>query len=484
MKINDRLHGFTVTAITEVTEISAALIEMRHEKSGARLNFLDREDENKTFAITFKTIPEDSTGVFHIIEHSVLCGSEKYPVKEPFVELLKGSLNTFLNAMTFPDKTMYPIASRNDKDFLNLMSVYLDAVLHPAILKNPNIFRQEGWHYLLDGKGGALTRSGVVLNEMKGAFSSPDELAMHHITNMLYKDTCYKYESGGKPDVISELTYEDFLAAHAKYYHPSNSEIFLDGSVDLDSALSLIDSFLAPYDKHDMETKIPDQAPLTPQFREIEYETASGESPKNKTRLELGYMFSRFSDQEGGIAASVLLDAVCSTNEAPLKKVLLASGLCEDMSILPYDSVKQNSVIIDFRNVKDGKCDELYKLFTSTVERLAKDGIDKSLLTASLNSHEFKSREKDFGTLPHGIIYAMSILESSLYGGNPAQNLSFGKSYAAIREKLSGDYFEKLLLSMFVENEHRATLIMKPSATLGEENARREAAELEKSKPK
>ncbi len=482
MKINEKLHGFTVNKITEIDEISAVLVEMTHKKSGAKLNFLDREDENKTFSIAFKTIPEDSTGVFHIIEHSVLCGSEKYPVKEPFVELLKGSLNTFLNAMTFPDKTMYPVASRNDKDFLNLISVYLDAVLHPAILTNPNIFRQEGWHYELDGEDGVLTRSGVVLNEMKGAFSSPDELAGYHITNMLYADTCYSYESGGKPDVIPELTYDAFLEAHKKYYHPSNSEIFLDGSVDLDAALSLIDSFLAPYDAVNMRIDIPDQKPLPPQRRVVEYEIAEGESPENKTRLELGYMFSSYSDQESVIAASILLDAICSSNESPLKKALLNSGLCEDVGFIPYDSVKQNSITVDFRNVKDGRCDELYELFVNTVRKLAADGIDKNMLTASLNSSEFKSREKNYGTLPHGIIYAMSVLESSLYGGDPAQNLSFGKSYASIRQKLNGDYFEKLLLSLFADNTHMATLIMTPSATLGKENAKRDAEALEKIK--
>ena len=284
MKINQMLHGFTVNKITEIEEISATLVQMTH-RCGARLNFLDREDENKTFSITFKTIPEDSTGVFHIIEHSVLCGSEKYPVKEPFVELLKGSLNTFLNAMTFPDKTMYPVSSRNDKDFLNLMSVYLDAVLHPAILKNPNIFRQEGWHYELDSSEGSLSRSGVVLNEMKGAFSSPDELASYHITNMLYKDTCYRHDSGGKPDVIPDLTYEKFLEAHKKYYHPSNSEIFLDGSVNLDASLALIDSFLSPYERVEMNIDIPDQPPLKSQRREIEYEIATFEDMLVMTKV-------------------------------------------------------------------------------------------------------------------------------------------------------------------------------------------------------
>jgi Zn-dependent M16 (insulinase) family peptidase len=484
MKINEKLHGFSVVKATEIAEIEATLYEMEHEKSGAKLLFLDREDDNKTFAITFKTIPEDSTGVFHIIEHSVLCGSKKYTTKEPFVELLKGSLNTFLNAMTFPDKTTYPISSRNDKDFLNLMSVYLDAVLHPAILENPNIFRQEGWHYEVDAETGKLTRSGVVLNEMRGAFSSPDEVSMHHITNMLYPDTCYRHESGGKPENITDLTYEDFLRAHGKYYHPSNSQIFLDGSVNLDSALSLIDSFLAEYERSDCNFEIADQKPIKPQRREVKYEIAPNESAENKTRLSVGYLFSKFDEQEKAVAVSVLLDAICSSNESPLKKAMIDSGLCEDIAILPYDSVKQNALILDFRNVKDGKCDELYILFTDTVKGLCTKGIDKNIIEASLNSFEFKTREKDFGTLPKGIIFGMSVLESSLYGGNPAQNLSYGESFLSLREKLNSDYFEQLLLSLFVNNEHRAMLIMTPSATLGQEKAEAEEKLLSEIKEK
>ena len=482
MKINEKLHGFRVCDIVDIDEIQARLYKMKHEKSGARLLFLEREDENKTFSIAFKTIPEDSTGVFHIIEHSVLCGSEKYTVKEPFVELLKGSLNTFLNAMTFPDKTMYPVASRNDRDFLNLVSVYLDAVFHPMILTEPKIFAQEGWHYEIDSETGALTRSGVVLNEMRGAFSSADEVASYHIKEMLYPDTCYRYESGGEPEHIPELTYESFRDAHKKYYHPSNSEIFLDGSVKLDEALPLIDSYLSEYDAKDGEFIIPDQAPITPKSREIYYEISPSESPKDKTKLVISYLSSRFDEQEKNVAISVLLDAVASSNESPLKKAIIDSGLCEDMNFIPLDSIKQNSVSVDFRNVKDGKCDELCALFNDTVKKISEDGIDKKMLEASLNSAEFRMKERDFGTLPAGIIYAMSTLETSLYGGEPSLNLSYGKSFKALREKLDTGYFEELLKSLFIENGHKATLIMLPSPTLGETKAKEEAEQLKKIK--
>lgn len=482
MIFNQELHGFTLKGKTEIDEIDATLYEAEHKKSGAKLLFLDRKDENKTFSISFKTTPEDSTGVFHIIEHSVLNGSDKYTVKEPFVELLKGSLNTFLNAMTFPDKTMYPVASRNDKDFLNLVSVYLDAVFHPAILTEPNIFYQEGWHYELDEESGELTRTGVVLNEMRGAFSSPDELASYHINEMLYPDTCYRYESGGAPEHIHELTYESFRDCHKKYYHPSNSEIFLDGSVNLDEVLPLINSVLSEYERKDINPEICDQPEITPTSREIEYEISPSETPENKTRLAIGYMSSRFDEQEKNVATAVLIDAIASSNEAPLKKVIIDSSLCEDVDFIPLDSIKQNSVTVDFKNVKDGMCEKLYGLFTRTVKQLCESGIDKRMLEASLNSLEFRMREKDYGTLPVGIVYAMSTLETSLYGKNPAQNLSYGKSFTSLRKKLDTDYFEALLEELFINNGHRATLIMTPSATLGNERAAREREELRKIK--
>ncbi len=478
MQINETIHGFKVKAATEIKEIKATLFECEHLKSGARLFFLDREDENKTFSIAFKTIPTDSTGVFHIIEHAVLCGSKKYPVKEPFVELLKGSLNTFLNAMTFSDKTMYPVASRNDKDFMNLTSVYLDAVFHPAILENPNIFRQEGWHLELDEETGELTRSGVVLNEMRGAFSSPDDLASYHICEMLYPDTCYRYESGGMPTDIPNLTYEEFCAAHRKYYHPSNAEIFLDGSVKLDEVLPLIDEVLSEYERENLSFEIPDQKPISPISKTVEYEISPTETEKDKTRVAVGYLTSRFDEQERTVAAEVLIDALASTNESPLKKAVMDSRLCEDMSISSFDSIKQNCVILEFLNVSDKKEEELYSLFEESVKRIASEGIESELLEASLSRLEFKTREKDHGTLPIGIIYAISILESSLYGGNPAQNLSYELSFKSLREKLGTGYFEKLLTEIFIDNTHRATLTMLPSSTLGEKRARAEGEEL------
>ena len=478
MNLNEKYYGFLIKKATEIPEIKATLFEGEHEKSGAKLLFLDREDENKTFSITFKTTPEDSTGVFHIIEHSVLGGSRKYTVKEPFVELLKSSLNTFLNAMTFPDKTMYPVASRNDTDFLNLVSVYLDGVLHPAILTKKNIFLQEGWHYAYDKENDEITRTGVVLNEMRGAFSSPDEVASFHLNEMLYPDTCYKFESGGEPSHITNLNYEDFVKSHEKYYHPSNSEIFLDGSVDLDAILPLIDSYLSEYERKECEIEIHDQPKISPVSREIEYEISPNESPEDKARMAIGFLSTRYDEQKKNVATTILLDAIASSNETPLKKPLIDSGLCEDVDFIPLDSIKQNAITVDFKNITDGKIAELSELFYRTAKKIYDEGIDKKTLSASLDSLEFRMREKDFGTMPIGIIYAMATLESSLYGGDPAQNLSYEKSFASLREEIDGRYFEELLSELFLKNEHKATLIMKPSATLGEERAKKELEEM------
>ena len=482
MKSKFEKHGFLLTRSTEIPDIKATLFEGEHIKSGARLLFLDREDENKTFSIAFKTIPEDNTGVFHIIEHSVLCGSEKYPVKEPFVELLKGSLNTFLNAMTFPDKTMYPFSSRNDKDFSNLLSVYMDAVLHPRILKDENIFRQEGWHYVLNGKNEKMSYSGVVLNEMRGAYSSPETVSYYNLSKMLYSDTPYRFESGGEPTEIQDLTYEMFVGAHKRFYHPSNAEIFLDGSVRLDEVLCQIDGFLKDYERAPVNIEIPDQPVFEEKRAEIEYEISDSESPENKTRMSKGFITARFDEQERTVAIAILADALLSSNESPVKKALIESGLCEDVSIFPVDSIKENGTIIDFINVKDGKCDELSSLFVDTVKGIAENGIQKDTLLASLNSLEFKMREKDYGRFPIGLVYAMSALETSLYGGDPTQNLSYEKTFASLREKIESDYFEKLLLSVFITNPRCATLIMTPSAKLGEEKLKNENERLARAK--
>lgn len=478
MKFDKIIHGFEFVSSREIPELSGTLHEAVYKKNGAKLLFIDREDTNKTFAIAFKTIPTDDTGVFHIIEHSVLCGSEKYPVKEPFVELLKGSLKTFLNAFTFPDKTMYPVSSRNDKDFLNLVDIYMDAVLHPLAVKKKEIFYQEGWHHELHDKGDELIYKGVVFNEMKGAYSSADEVEMEEMSALLYKDNCYGRDSGGNPVSIPDLTFEDFVASHAKYYHPSNSRIILDGSVDIDKTLALLDSFLSEYDYLEVDSDIPMIAPAGHVSKTIAYEISAGENPEGKARVCMGFAASDFSDRKTVMALSILSDAIAGTNEAPFKKAILDSGLCEDVNLIAYDGIQQNSILIELKNVKEENMDKLKALCFDTLRELVANGIDKEALVASHNSLEFRMREQDMATFPAGIAYAISALDTWLYGGDPMDSLSFESDIASLKDALNGNYYEELVKKIFLESCHSATLYMLPSTMLGEQRVAAEKAKL------
>lgn len=478
MKINDTIHGFTVLRHVEIPEVSGTLYEMKHTASGATLAYLDREDENKTFAIGFKTIPSDDTGVFHIIEHSVLCGSDKYPVKEPFVELLKGSQNTFLNAMTYEDRTVYPVSSRNPKDFLNLVNVYMDAVLHPRAAKNPQIFRQEGWHYEFDPEG-RLIYNGVVFNEMKGAYSSADEISVEVAKTMLFPDTLYRHDSGGAPTAIPDLTFEQFTSSHARFYHPSNSYIVLDGTVDLDATLGLIDSFLADY------TPIAPADPILPQVavdggeKTVHYEIAESEDPVGKCRLSLNYVYGLTSDSVLTLATGIINDALLGSNDSPLKKAVLESGLAEDLAVFINRTVQQ-SIQIEARGVKEENLGTLEELIKSKIREIAKVGIDKETLRATLNATEFKLREKDYGSFPKGVAFALSVFGATNYGLSPESALSYEEDIKALRAAIETDYFENLLLAMTVDNPHRAKHIMLPDKSYGKQVADEERARLDK----
>ncbi len=478
MKINEVIHGFKFISEKEIPELSGTLREAVYEKNGAKLLFIDREDSNKTFAITFKTIPTDDTGVFHIIEHSVLCGSDKYPVKEPFVELLKGSLKTFLNAFTFSDKTMYPVSSRNDKDFLNLISVYMDAVLHPAAIKKPEIFYQEGWHYELHDKEEELVYKGVVFNEMKGAYSSADELMMQKTASLLYKGSPYGKDSGGDPEFITDLTYEQFVSAHAKYYHPSNARIVLDGSVDLDKTLALLDEFLSEYEYLPIDYDIPKIEKIGHREETLKYEISSSEDVFGKARVALGFLTFDYTEREKLFALAVLCDSLAGSNEAPLKKKMLESGICEDFNIIPYDGIQENSIIIEIKNVKEERIEEAKALFLSCVHEIIDTGLDKKLLLASYNSLEFRTREQDMATFPAGIAYAVSSMDTWLYGGDPYDGLAFETIIESLRKKLDTDYYEKLLSMVFFESKHSSALYMLPSNILGEQRAEHEREKL------
>ena len=481
MQKNDVIRGFRVEYVQELPEIGARLVRMTYEKNGADLIWLDRKDDNKTFAIAFKTIPSDHTGVFHILEHSVLNGSEKYPVKEPFVELIKGSMATFLNAFTFPDKTMYPVCSRNPQDFLNLIDVYMDAVLHPLSIKDPHAFRQEGWHYELDSPEGELKCNGVVYNEMKGAYATYDSVLSFELQKLLFPDNCYGFESGGHPDHIPELTYENYLANHHRFYHPSNARIILDGAIDVDAVLSKLDSFLCKYDRLDVDADIPYQKPVSPEEKTAYYEIGAEEDDSKKAILAEGWVVGDYSETEKTLALSVISSVLADYNESPLTKALLDAGLAEDVSLRLMDGIQQNAMTLVIRNVDPAKEGEIRALVEKVLREQAK-GMDKKLLHSNLSRMEFATREKDFGGMPRGLVYAMTTLESWLYGGDPSQNLCNDAVFASLRKKIDEGWFEKLLEETLINNTHRAKLCLLPSKTLGEEKRAAEAARLKEVK--
>ena len=478
MEINDRIHGFKVNRIRRLDEIKAEMIEMVHEQTGARTIWLKRDDENKTFGIGFKTTPVDDTGVFHILEHSVLNGSKKYPVKEPFVDLLKGSLQTFLNAMTYPDKTVYPVSSRNDKDFVNLLRVYMDAVFHPLVLSNPNIFYQEGWHYELNDVNEEPTYKGVVFNEMKGAFSSPDGIKSRLMMHALFPDTCYGNESGGDPDYITDLSYEQFCAAHRRYYNPSNSYIFLDGDMDIEEILRIInDEYLCEYGREGDLIEIERQKPVIDEVTR-EYEISPEEDGKGKAQLAYGYVIGNFDDYEKIVAFSLISSVLCSSNESPLKKAILSKGLGEDVSFDIQDGILQPYVEIDVLNSDLEKKDEVYETITAVLKKAVEEGLDRKELEAALNQREFKAKERDFYGAPKGLIFALNSLDSWLYGGDPARSICFGDLFDRLRQKLDSDYYEELIRECILESGHCSKVFLKPSNTLGREKLEREKAKL------
>lgn len=474
MQINERHHGFRVTRVRTLAEFGCQLIEMEHEKSGAQLAWFDRPDENKTFAIAFKTLPEDSTGVFHIIEHSVLCGSDKYPVKEPFVELLKSSVRTFLNALTYPDKTVYPVSSRNDQDFLNLIDVYLDAVLHPSIYHKPEIFRQEGWRY--EGEGEDVCYQGVVFNEMKGAFASPETLMYKELQRALFPDNCYRHVSGGDPACIPDLTYEQFIASHKKYYHPSNARISLVGSIDADSVLEKIDSFLCAYDRQEANFTIPMQQPVDRIVKEVPYEIGADEPEGNRAIITSATVLGSFETKERNFAASVLADYLTGDNDAPLKRAVIDKGLAQDFSIELDDSMQQSLAGWQAMNTDADKREALEATVRETLEAIVKEGLERERLSACLHAFAFRMRDHEGGWGPRGLGEALSMYDTWLYGGDPAEALTVDAPLKALEEKLDTDYYEQFIKDVFLNNSHTVTIVLVPSKTLGDEKREKEAA--------
>ncbi len=476
LTVGMKLHGFTVNRVRAVAELNANLVEMSHDKTQAQLCWVDNGESNKLFSIAFKTLPEDSTGVFHILEHSVLCGSDKFPVKEPFVELLKSSMNTFLNAMTFPDKTMYPVSSRNDQDFMNLTEVYLDAVFAPAIRHNPNIFYQEGWHVEMDGPDSTPTYKGVVFNEMKGAMSSVDDLIMEGMLAAMYPDTCYGYNSGGDPRVIPELTYEQYMNMYRRYYHPSNSRIWLDGAVPLDRVLTMIDEYLSRFERSDEKHVIAHQEPHACERTQY-YEVSAADGTDNKAMLSLGKIIGSWQDVSRSFATDVLADALCGSNEAPLKRAVMSAGLCQDMNMEADSSIAQPAMMLTVRNIDPANAPAIRELIRRTCVELCEKGIDKADLEASINRYEFRVREPNE---PAGLMRNIMALNTWLHDGDPLTCLVYDEVFAELRAMLENGGFEKLLYELLVREDDMVVLHTLPSTTLGEEMRAEEAAKLEK----
>ncbi len=476
MKPNDKMHGFVVRRITPCPEQGGRVIELEHIRTGAPLYFVDREDTNMTFAISFRTVPTDDTGVFHILEHSVLCGSEKFPVKDPMTELFKGSISTYLNAFTYGEHTAYPVSSKNKKAFLDLINVYMDAVLHPLALTNKSIFLQEGHRLELDGEGN-LSHNGVVYNEMRGVYASAEEYMGYLAGRLTYPRGCYGYDSGGNPDAVKTLTYENFIAAHKRYYHPSNSVLFLDGSVELDRVLSLLDSYLCEYDRKECFTDIPLGSEMITEPYIGEYPIAEGEDTRDKVRIQLVRRLCSHSEREKTLAASIAAEALADSNTAPLKKMILETGLCKNFSFHPNTGMKYSAFSVKFYDVKDGCEQELIAKFHAALDELLDKGISRDALEASLNSVEFVTREADYGQYPKGMVLMGSVIEDAICGDDPASGLGYDELFGNLRKKLDTPYYTDLLRELFRGNSE-VTLILRPSTTLEAEREEAEQQEL------
>ena len=469
MEINKVYSGFRLDRIERIDEINGTAYEMKHEKSGARLIYIDSPDSNKVFNIAFRTTPHNSTGVAHIMEHSVLCGSRKFPLKEPFVELVKGSLNTFLNAMTYPDKTMYPVASKNDKDFHNLMNVYLDAVFYPRVREDAEIVMQEGWHYELENADDELTYKGVVFNEMKGVYSSPDSVLERQMMRELFPDTTYGVDSGGDPDYITDLTYEEFQEFYRVHYHPSNSYIFLYGDMNIEEQLAFLnDEYLSHFDAIDVHTEVALQAPFTEgKVVSYPYSVGSEEPTDNRTLHSFAYVLPDVTP-EHSLAFEVLTHALLTSPAAPLKQALVKAGIGSDISGYYLDSIRQPMWTVQATGSNLDKQADLQRIVESTLQELCDKGLDKELLEASLNSIEFALRESDFGGRPIGLAYIIRMMDNWLYDNDPLELLHYEEALSNIRKGLTGTYFEDLIRHSILNNNHKVLVSIYPERGLQE----------------
>lgn len=477
------MKNYTKLSSKYIEEIQSNVTVYQHDKTNARICTIENNDSNKVFSIAFRTPPINSTGLTHILEHSVLCGSKNYPVKDPFVELLKSSLNTFLNAFTFPDKTMYPCASKNDNDFKNLMSVYMDAVFYPRIYEYEEIFMQEGWHYHIENESDPITYNGVVYNEMKGAFSDPQQVLFRTLMHSLYPDTPYGFESGGDPKYIPDLSYEQFKDFHSKFYHPTNSYIFVYGDCDMEERLNWLDeAYLSKFDKIEFNTEIPYQKPFDrPKYVTEYYPIAKEDSKENKTFLSYNVAFPTTLDTKLMLATALLVSALFNTPGAPIKQALIDAKIGQDVDVMFDDGLLQPLLSIMVINSNPEKEEELINLVNNEIKKTIENGINKDLLKSLLNFAEFKARERAFSPyMPQGLEVEMTCLNSWLYSEDqPYNKLEVLNYYKELKELLETDYYESILEKYILNNNHKSFVKLVPDDTILEKNQIELAKKLE-----
>lgn len=479
LNVGNTVNGFLLINKEEINDIESVGYLFEHIKSGARLMYIDNEDDNKVFFIAFRTPPIDDCGTPHIIEHSVLCGSKKYPVKDPFNELAKGSLNTYLNALTYSDKTVYPIASRNDKDFNNLMDVYLDAVFNPLMLEHEEVFMQEGHHLHLENEDAALCEKGVVYNEMKGAYSDPDRYMEGAINTALFTDSPYRFESGGDPDKIPDLTYEKFIEFYKNHYHPSNSYIYLFGNMDIEQKLEYLDKeYLSGFDKKEIDTEIKPQTPVGSIIRKEEkYPVIEKDGSGKDAMYAAGYMTGKSYDAEKNLAYSILSYILLDTNASPLRKALTEGGFSSNAEGWFDSSMLDTVFMISAKGAKENAAEEFEKIVCETLENIMQKGLDKDLVTSAVNAFEFMLSEENYGYKPRGLAYGLKIMNSWLHRDNPFEYFRFKKHIASIRSKAENGFFEQLIEEGFVKNATKVFVSLQAEEGM---QAKLDAAEKEK----
>lgn len=481
-QIDQVIHGFKLSHKEYLKDIQGTAYYFEYQKTHTPLLYLSNQDNNKVFHIAFRTPSNNSTGVAHIIEHSVLDGSRKYPVKEPFVELVKGSVNTFLNAMTYPDKTVYPVASTNDKDFMNLIDVYLDAVFYPNIYKNKKIFEQEGWHYHLENPNGTMNYNGVVYNEMKGVYSSPEEILQNELFKQLYPDSIYGKESGGFPDDIPDLSYDEFLNFHRKFYHPSNAYIYLYGDGDIEAHLKYLDeAYLSDFDFQKVDSQIKLQPYFSKPVESSSYYPLSGETQlNNKNYLTIGWVLKDLKDD--WLAFDILTNILLGENSYPLKKALLDLNICEDISYSYTTSMRQPYFAITLKNMMDEteNIDRVQATISNVLSRLVEKGIDQKMLEAGINSAIFEIKEKDFGSYPPGLMFGLELMDTWLYDQDPLSHMRMDDAIKHVKAMAENGGFERLIDKQLIQNHHCAVVTLKPDPGLASKNAKALSERLEK----